>query len=81
MSLPSISLDAPFRLATPDDAPALVDFVDYAGLGMPMLVWREMTGREVEARAYGLGLARSEHAPISYRNAIVVDRGQDRSPG
>ena len=51
MSLPPISLDAPFRLATQDDAPALVDFVDYAGLGVPMLVWREMAG-EGDPRAY-----------------------------
>jgi ribosomal protein S18 acetylase RimI-like enzyme len=76
MTLPSIPLDPPFRLATPDDAPALVDFVDYAGSGMPMLVWRDLAGPDADARAYGLGLARSEHAPISYQNAIVVDRGQ-----
>jgi ribosomal protein S18 acetylase RimI-like enzyme len=76
MSLPSISLDLPFRLATPQDAPALVDFVDYAGSGMPMLVWAELAAPGVEARAHGLELARSEDTPMSYRHSIVVDRGE-----
>jgi hypothetical protein len=76
MSLPSIALDPPFRLARPDDAPALVDFVDYTRSGMPMLVWDQLAGPGAEARAYGLDLARSENALISYQNAIVVDRGE-----
>ncbi len=76
MTLPFISLDAPFRLATPYDAPALVDFADYAGSGMPMLVWQQLAGPGVEARAYGLNLARGKGTPLSYQNAIVVDEGK-----
>jgi ribosomal protein S18 acetylase RimI-like enzyme len=62
-------------LATPDDAPALVDFVDYAGSGMPMVVWAQMAGPGREPRDVGLDMARGESAPISYRNAIVADPG------
>jgi ribosomal protein S18 acetylase RimI-like enzyme len=75
MALPFLSLDAPFRLATPHDAPALVDLADYAGSGMPMLVWRELASPGVEARAYGLNLASGEGTPLSYQNAVVVDEG------
>jgi ribosomal protein S18 acetylase RimI-like enzyme len=70
----SISLSAPFRLATPNDAPALADFVDEAGSGMPMLVWGELASGG-DAREFGLELARGETSPISYRNAIVADQG------
>ena len=75
MTLPAITLTSPFRLATPDDAPALVDFVDYAGSGMPMVVWAQMAGPGREPRDVGLDMARGESAPISYRNAIVADQG------
>jgi ribosomal protein S18 acetylase RimI-like enzyme len=71
----TVALKFPFRLATPDDAPALVDFVDYAGSGMPMIVWATLAGPGKDARAVGLGMARGQVAPISYRNAIVADTG------
>jgi hypothetical protein len=76
MSLPSIEVDPPFRLATPADASALVDFVDYASSGILMLVWGELADSGMEARAYGLDLARRDNTPVSYQNAIVVDRGE-----
>jgi ribosomal protein S18 acetylase RimI-like enzyme len=49
MSLPSIPLTSPFRLAIPDDAPALIDFIDYAASGRsetaPAIAvpWQELT--------------------------------------
>ena len=46
-----------------------------------MLVWNQLAGPGVEARAYGLDLARSENALISYQNAIVVwTKGKGRLP-
>jgi ribosomal protein S18 acetylase RimI-like enzyme len=71
----AVALQSPFRFATPDDAPALVDFVDYAGSGMPMIVWEALASPGNDARAVGVRMARGEDAPISYRNAVVADQG------
>ena len=40
MAVRAISLDPPFRPAVPEDAPALVDFIDYASAGMALIAWR-----------------------------------------
>ena len=37
-----ISLQYPYRMATPDDAPALADLVNFAGEGLPLHLWAEM---------------------------------------
>src|SRR4051794_31633333 len=53
MSLPSIPLTSPFRLAIPDDAPALIDFIDHASSGRsetaPAIAvpWQELTKLEL----------------------------------
>src|SRR3954469_18730928 len=71
----TIELAPPFRLATPADVPALVDFADYAGSGMPMLIWAEMAGPGRQAHTIGLEMMSSETALMSYRNAVVADLG------
>ena len=60
----------------PTDASALVDFLDHSDAGMPMHVWAELAAPDVEARTHGLELVRGETAPMSYRQAVVVDRGE-----
>ena len=62
-----------FVLLTPDDAPALVDFVDYAGSACRWTVWAALAGPGNDARAVGVRMARGEGAPISYRSAVVAD--------
>ena len=44
MAVRAISLDPPFRPAVPDDAPALVDFIDYASAGMALIAWAQAVG-------------------------------------
>ena len=76
MAVRAISLDPPFRPAVPDDAPALVDFIDYASAGMALIAWAQAVGPgSGDPRAFGLATVRGEASSMSYRNAVVVDDG------
>src|SRR4051812_10529756 len=70
-----IPLAPPFRPARPEDAPALVDFIDYASSGMAPIAWAQAAGPERGAQSFGLDLVRG-HGTMSYRNAVVADHGQ-----
>jgi hypothetical protein len=75
-----ITLTAPFRLATPDDAPALVDFVDYASSGMSMVVWAQMagSGREPRTVVSTWPAAKAPRSPIEMRSLLIKGRARLR---
>jgi ribosomal protein S18 acetylase RimI-like enzyme len=61
------------RAATPDDAPALADFVQFASEGLALRVWSRLAGADGDAWAVGRERARRETGSFSYRNAFVLE--------
>lgn len=68
-----IELDSPFRYATPDDAPALAELINFAGEGLPLYLWSEMAEPGESAWDVGRRRARRETGSFSYRNAVVAE--------
>ena len=68
-----VALAPPFRQATPADAGALADFVDFASEGLALQVWSRIAGPGGDAWAVGRERARRETGSFSYRNALVVE--------
>lgn len=58
-----------FRRATPDDAPALANFVNMAGEGLPLYLWTRMATSGESPWDVGCTRARRESGSFSYRNA------------
>jgi ribosomal protein S18 acetylase RimI-like enzyme len=72
-----MDLAVPFRRATPEDAPLLVELVNYAGEGLPFYLWSKLSGPEDTAWNVGLRRALRAEGAFSYRNAVIVeDAGQ-----
>lgn len=69
----TVDIEAPFRAATPDDAEALVDLIDFAGDGLPSFLWGRMAEADETARDVGLRRARHEKGSFSYRNVVVFE--------
>jgi len=68
-----IPLEYPFRLATPDDASALADLVDFAGEGLPHHLWTQLAQADQDPWEIG----RSRQAARAREGQIVVaDCGQ-----
>ena len=70
-----IDLLPPYRPATPADAPALADLVDFAGRGLASYQWARMAQPGEKVRDVGIRRASREEGAFSYRNAIVGDEG------
>jgi ribosomal protein S18 acetylase RimI-like enzyme len=68
-----IQLEAPFRHATPADAPALAELVNFAGEGLPLYLWTNIAEPGQSAWDVGRGRAMRETGSFSYRNAIVAE--------
>ena len=68
-----IELELPFRRATPDDAPALAELINFAGEGLPLYLWGKMAEPGESAWDVGRRRARREAGGFSYRNAVVVE--------
>ena len=66
---------APSRRASPDDAPALANLVDFAGEGLPSHLWAQMVEPGEMALDMERRHARREEGSFSYRNAVVADPG------
>jgi ribosomal protein S18 acetylase RimI-like enzyme len=71
--LTSIQLEAPFRRARPDDAPALAELVNFAGEGLPLYLWAKMAGPGESPWDVGRRRAMRTDGSFSYRNAIVAE--------
>lgn len=68
-----LTLDPPFRCATPADAPALTELVNMAGKGMPLHFWARMAGPGKTGWDVGRDRAAGEQGSFSFRNAIVAE--------
>jgi ribosomal protein S18 acetylase RimI-like enzyme len=68
-----IRLEPPFRRATPDDAHALAELIDFAGEGMPSYLWARMAEPGEGVWDVGRRRARRDEGSFSYRNAVVVE--------
>ena len=68
-----IELKDPFRPATPDDAAALAELINFAGEGLPLYLWGKMAEPGESAWDVGRRRARREAGGFSYRNAVVVE--------
>ncbi len=73
-----IPLTPPFRLATADDAPALIRFVNAAGEGLAEYLWAQMAGPGEDSLAVGLArqAQKAEEGQI-----IVIDEGDGAIAG
>jgi ribosomal protein S18 acetylase RimI-like enzyme len=70
-----IELQPPFRHATPADAPALADLVNFASEGLALYVWTKVAGPSGNPWQVGRERARRETGAFSYRNATVIEEG------
>jgi ribosomal protein S18 acetylase RimI-like enzyme len=70
-----IALEPPFRYATPDDAAALAELINFAGEGLPLYLWTSMVGPGESAWEVGRGRALREVGSFSYRNAVIAEAG------
>jgi GNAT superfamily N-acetyltransferase len=65
----------PFRRATPEDAQALAELVDFASEGLALYLWGKMAGPGGDPWAVGRERAQRETGSFSYRNAVVLEQG------
>ena len=69
------STDATTRAATPDDATALAELINFAGEGMPLYLWKKLAEPGESAWDIGRARARRTEGAFSYRNAHVIEVG------
>ena len=68
-----ISLAPPLRQASPEDADALAQLINYAGEGLPEYLWQGMAEAGETPTDVGRRRARRDTGGFSYKNAIVHD--------
>jgi ribosomal protein S18 acetylase RimI-like enzyme len=68
-------LRPPFRAATPADAQALAELVNYAGDGLPLFLWSKLAEPGETAWEVGRRRAAREEGSFSYRNATIIEHG------
>ncbi len=61
----------PYRAATPADAEAMAELVNYAGEGLPLYLWTNMAEPEQSPWDVGRRRASRDIGAFSYRNTIV----------
>ena len=73
-----VTLTAPFRRASPDDAAALIDFVHFASEGLALYVWTKLAGPGGDPWALARERVIRTAGAVTYHNAIV--REEDGRP-
>jgi hypothetical protein len=68
-----IGLVSPFRIATPADAQALAELVQFASEGLAFSLWTRIAPPGVDPWTIGRERGRREMGPVSYRSAILVE--------
>ena len=63
------------RPATPDDATALAELINFAGEGMPVYLWSKRAEPGQSPWDVGRARARRTEGGFSYRNAVVCELG------
>lgn len=76
-----IDLQPPFRWATPGDAHALTELVDFASEGLALYLWGKVAGPGGDAWAVGRDRVTGGTGSFSYRNAVVAEEGGTVSAG
>lgn len=66
-----LNLHAPFRRATPDDARAIAELIDYAGQGIPTLLWGDEAESGETPLDVGARLAARPGYALCYENAVI----------
>lgn len=66
-----VSIELPFRPATPDDSRDLAEFVNIAGEGLPLYLWGQMADADASAWDIGFARAKRDSGAFSYQNAIL----------
>ena len=66
-------LAPPFRRATPADADALAELINFAGEGLPHYLWAKMAQPGETVSDVGRRRAMREEGSFSYRNAVVTE--------
>lgn len=64
---------SPLRAATIQDASVLAELVNYAGEGLPLYLWGNLSEEGETAWDVGRARAARESGGFSYRNAIMID--------
>lgn len=62
------------RQATPADADALAELINFAGEGLPLYLWARMAEAGESAWDVGRRRAQRDSGAFSYRNAVVAER-------
>ncbi len=68
-------LQPPFRRATPADAHALTELVNFASEGLAHYAWSKVAGAGGDPWAVGRERVARGAGSFSYRNAVVADEG------
>ena len=66
-----IKLDTPYRMATPQDAPAMAQLINMAGEGLPLYLWERMAGPGQTAWDVGGERAIRTEGSFSYCNTVL----------
>lgn len=66
--------DIHYRPATPDDADALAELINFAGEGLPLYLWEGMAEPGESVWDVGRRRAQRDSGAFSYRNAVVAER-------
>ncbi|MDJ0945203.1 MAG: GNAT family N-acetyltransferase [Kiloniellales bacterium] len=64
----------PLRWATPEDAAALAELINFAGEGLPACTWERTAEPGETVWEVGRRCARREEGRFSYRNALVLEQ-------
>lgn len=65
--------DGTFRRATPADAAALAELVEFASEGLALCLWTQLAGPHDDPWAVGRKRVSSETTDYSYRNALIAE--------
>ena len=68
-----IRLAGPFRHALPDDVGALAELTNFAGEGLPLVVWTHLVEAGESPWEVGRRRARRDEGSFSWRNAVVAE--------
>jgi ribosomal protein S18 acetylase RimI-like enzyme len=76
-----IDLEPPFRRATPEDAAAMAELVNFAGDNLPVYLWSKMAEPGQSAWEFGRLRAQREEGAFTYRNTVIVEAKDGRIAG
>src|SRR5262245_25664777 len=73
MTAPTAENRLKVRAGAPADAAILAELLNYAGEGLPLLLWGKLAGPDETAWEVGLKRAARDQGSFSYRNATMIE--------